>query len=179
MMDRLRELVFKGSGQAGVYAVLDGAMIDGLPARLDASGCEHACLFSGDLDPMLEEAAPHMVQLHRDSPFTEAVLGEGWNDHWGILLQAGAGMDFYGVRQHLRRHLRVLDAAGEPMFFRFYDPRVFRMVIPQLANKSRREFFGPARRFVVESEQADAVLCFDAALGKIREMSLASAPENA
>ena len=172
MTDRLRELVFKGAGQSGVYAVLDGAMIDQLPSRLDASGCEHACLFSGELDPMLEAAAPHLVQLQQDHPFTRAVLSLGWNDHWGIVLHAGGDMDFHAVRQHLRRHLRVVDAGGNPMFFRFYDPRVFRMVIPVLASKTRREFFGSIRRFIVESDQPDAVRCFDTAMGKIREISL-------
>ena len=174
-MDRLREQVFKGAGQAGVYAVLDGAMIEQLPARLDASGCEHACLFSGDLDPLLEEAAPHLVQLSRNDPFCETVLRLGWNDHWGIILHAGNDMDFYTVRQHLRRHLRVVDAGGNPMFFRFYDPRVFRMVIPQLSSKSRRDFYGSIRRFLVESEQDDALLCFDTATGKVRGVSLVAA----
>ena len=169
MTDRLRELVFKGVGQNGVYAVLDGAMVEGLPARLDASGCEHACLFSGELDPMLEAAAPHLVQLRKDVPFSDAVLQLGWNDHWGIILHAGNDLDFYGVRQHLRRHLRVQDAAGNPMFFRFYDPRVFRVVIPSLASRSRREFFGAIRRFLIESEQADALLCFETTTGKVRE----------
>lgn len=163
LLERLRSVAFDGAAIArgAVFVVLDGAMVERLPARLAVSGCEYSCLFSGALDPMLEEAAPHLVHLRADDPFGETVLRQGWNDHWGIVLHAGPGMGLYEVRQHLRRHLRVLDAEGHAMFFRFYDPRVFRLVVPQLDRQARRDFFGPIRRFVVEDERPDAVLCFE------------------
>ncbi len=161
----LREALLEAVFQRGadcVYAVLDGAMVEGLPRLLQNSGCEYSCLFSGLLDPMLEEAAPYVVHLTRRNPFTDLVLGKGWNSHWGIVLQAAPGMDLYAVRQHLRKHLRVVDAQGNPMFFRFYDPRVFRLVIPQLECQARRDFFGTLRGFVVEAPQPDALLAFEA-----------------
>lgn len=180
-MERLRSLVFDAAGtpRDGVFAVLDGAMVDQLPARLKASGCPYSCLFSGSLDPMLEAAAPYLVQLRPDDPFSESVLRQGWNDHWGIVLHVGPGLDLYEVRQHLRRHLRVTDARGQAMFFRFYDPRAFRIVVPELDRKTRRDFFGPVTRFVVEGERGDAVLCFEsngAQLG--RRVALADSAPN-
>lgn len=161
LQEALREAVF-GRGNEAVYAVLDGAMVDGLPRMLQESGCEYSCLFSGLLDPMLEDAAPYVVRLSRRHAFTDLILGKGWNSHWGIVLWAAAGVDLYAVRQHLRKHLRVIDAQGNPMFFRFYDPRAFRLVIPQLERAARREFFGPLSGFMVEAAQADALLAFEA-----------------
>jgi len=162
LLEALREAAFDGRVAGAVYAVLDGAMVDDLPGLLQGSGCEYSCLFSGLLDPMLEQAAPYLVALEPHHPFTDLVLGKGWNSHWGIVLQAAPGMDLYAVRQHLRKHLRVVDAQGHAMFFRFYDPRAFRLVIPQLERQARRDFFGPLHRFVVEAAQADAVLAFEA-----------------
>nr|WP_255682074.1 DUF4123 domain-containing protein [Luteimonas sp. BDR2-5] len=165
LLERLREVVFNGAARAGaagnVFAVLDGAMVEALPERLAASDCEYACLFSGALDPVLESAAPHLVRLEPGHPFAEQVLRQGWNDHWGIVLRAAPGVDLYDLRQHLRRHLRVLDPDGQAMFFRFYDPRAFRVVIPELDSAARRGFFGPVRSFIVESARADTVLRFD------------------
>lgn len=181
LLERLRQVVFNGHGGArdGVFAVLDGAMIDDLPARLASSGCEYSCLFSGTLDPILEAAAPHLVRLQADNPFSESVLRLGWNDHWGIVLHAPPALGMYEVRQHLRRHLRVVDPQGQPMFFRFYDPRAFRVVIPELERKVRRDFFGPVTRFVLEGTRDDAALCFESNGAQHgREVALASPAPN-
>jgi len=162
LLEALRGAAFDGHGAGTVYAVLDGATVEDLPGLLQGSGCEYSCLFSGLLDPMLEQAAPYLVALEPRHPFTDLVLGKGWNSHWGIVLQTARGTDLYAVRQHLRKHLRVVDAQGHAMFFRFYDPRAFRLVIPQLERAARREFFGPLSGFMVEAAQADALLAFEA-----------------
>src|SRR3546814_662901 len=160
-LQALRRAVFErgnGAAEAPVFAVLDGAMVADLPERLRAAGCDYSCLFSGDLDPMLEAAAPHLVRLRADDRFTDAILREGWNAHWGIVLRTAPGTDLYAVRHHLRRFLRVIGADGKAMFFRFYDPRAFRVVIPTLGGAERRDFFGPVQGFVVEDAAADSAL---------------------
>jgi hypothetical protein len=121
----LMHIVFNND-QHHVYAVLDGCKIAQLPKRLQSSGCTHSCLFSGALDPSLELAAPWLVELPAKSPFTSSLLQESWNQHGGILLQTAAEVDLYSVRHHLRRFLRVTGPGGQPMLFRFYDPRAFR-----------------------------------------------------
>lgn len=158
--DALHRIVFE-RGSDRVYAVLDGAMINQLPERLRAAGCDYACLFSGALDPLLEASAPHLVRLRAGDRFTDSVLHDGWNDHWGIVVRTAAGTDLYALRQHLRRYLRVSGPGGHAMFFRFYDPRAFRVVIPTFDNGDRRGFFGPIESFVVESPVADIALCYE------------------
>jgi hypothetical protein len=157
--EALHRAVFGNATQA-VYAVLDGAMIDDLPARLGQLAAEAACLFEGALDPMLSAAAPWLVKLDPDSPATRLALRDGWNGHSGIILVTDASQDLRTVRAHLRRVLRVRAPDGSSMLFRFYDPRAFRTVIPVLDAASRREFFGPLLGAYVEGRIPDNALYF-------------------
>lgn len=161
--DALQRIVFAHAGEStngSIFAVLDGAIVDHLPERLREAGCEHSCLFSGALDPLLEAAAPHLVQLRPGHRIVEAILRDGWNDHWGIVLHVSPGTDLYALRQHLRRFLRVVGPDGSTMFFRFYDPRAFRVVIPQLDPAARRDFFGPIEGVWAEGHSPGAALYF-------------------
>lgn len=172
----LHRHLFSGSALA-TYAVLDGCMVDQLPQRLAVSGLEHACLFSGPLDPMLEAAAPHIVRITSSSAFTERVLREGWNANWGIVLQTGTDIDLATLRQHLRRQLRVSAPGGVSLFFRFYDPRAFRAVVPTLAADQHGEFLGPARKAWVEAEDPSTLLLFQpvsVAGGPVQPLPLAT-----
>lgn len=169
--EALHRTVF-GHPARAVYAVLDGAMIDGLPARLAAVAPDAACLFEGSLDPMLSAAAPYVVKLDPQSAAAQLALKEGWNDHWGIVLLTDENVDLRAVRAHLRRVLRVSAPDGSSMLFRFYDPRAFRTVIPVLDAAARREFFGPIHGVYVEGRMPDSALYF-ARDGKPEPQSLA------
>lgn len=155
----LHKVVF-GHRQRAIYAVMDGAMIEGLQDKLAQAKAESVCLFEGSLDPMLAAAAPYLVKLDPQSAATEMALREGWNGHWGIVLLADGGMALRAMRAHLRRVLRVRAPDGSSMLFRFYDPRAFRTVIPVLDASARREFFGPIHGVYVEGRSPDSVLFF-------------------
>ena len=157
--EALHKAVF-GHPARAVFAVLDGALIEGLPARLAKFASDAACLFEGSLDPMLSAAAPYVVKLDPQGGATELVLKEGWNGHWGIVFLTDAGLDLRAVRSHLRRVLRVSAPDGTSMLFRFYDPRAFRTVIPVLEPAVRREFFGPIHGVYVEGRTPDSALFF-------------------
>jgi hypothetical protein len=157
----LMRIVFKHE-QQHIYAVLDGCMLAELPQRLQSSGCPCSCLFSGTLDPMLESAAPWLVELPAQAPFTRAILREVWNEHAGILLQTAAEIDLYTVRHHLRRFLRVSGPGGAPMLFRFYDPRAFRITVPRLRQADYKAFIGPLQGVFTEADDAVGALYFTA-----------------
>lgn len=143
-----------------IYAVLDGAIIDDLPTRLQRHAPGAMCLFSGDLDPMLAAAAPYLLALQSGSGGAQLALRDGWNDHWGIVLVVDPGTDIYALRSHLRRILRVATPDGGSMLFRFYDPRAFRTVVPTLDAEQRRTFFGPIAGCYVEGRSPDSALYF-------------------
>lgn len=157
--EQLQRAVF-GQRQRPVFAVLDGAIIDDLPARLSKHAPDAMCLFSGDLDPMLAAAAPYLLPLEPDDAATRLALLEGWNEHWGIVLVADPGTDVYSLRAHLRRVLRVATPGGASMLFRFYDPRAFRSVVPTFDTAQRKAFFGPIHGCYTEGRSNDCALYF-------------------
>jgi hypothetical protein len=155
--ERLHRMVFAQDPSCPVFAVLDGAIIDDLPALLQRHAPDAMCLFSGDLDPMLAAAAPYLFGLTPGSPAAALALRDGWNAHWGIVLVADPGTSLHDLRAHLRRILRVRSPDGEPMLFRFYDPRAFRCVVPTFDVAQRQAFFGPIRISFVESPTGDVL----------------------
>lgn len=157
--EQLQRLIFR-RGELPVFAVLDGAIIDDLPARLKQSAADAMCLFSGDLDPMLAAAAPYLVALQANAAITKMVLMDGWDEHWGIALTTDPGTDMRTLRSHLRRILRVKTPGGDSMLFRFYDPRAFRSVVPTFNQEQRNVFFGPIQSCHVEGRIPGSVLHF-------------------
>ncbi len=143
-----------------VFAVLDGAIIDDLPARLQASAPEAMCLFSGNLDPMLAAAAPYLLPLRKGSASARIALQDGWNAHWGIVLVTEPGTSLHTLRAHLRRNLRVEVPGGQSLLFRFYDPRAFLAVVPTFDAEQRAAFFGPILGCYVESRNPDCAMYF-------------------
>ena len=46
----------------------------------------------------------------------------------------------------------VYNEDGKPLYFRFYDPRVFRVYLPTCNESELEIIFGPVSRYLVESE---------------------------
>lgn len=155
------------------YAVLDGASVPGLLAKLAELSPEHCCLFRGELEPDLAEAAPYLVTLLPEHAFTDWLFRNGWAKHWGVFAQSHA--DFRAMRKHFRTFFIVSGVNGKPAFFRYYDPRVLRVYLPSCTPDELDTVFGPIIHYLVESETGDAVLRFHAANGALIRESLALA----
>jgi hypothetical protein len=163
-VESLRQQMFGPDGTS-LYAIFDGAIVDELPARLDQSGLQHVCLFPGQLDPELAAVVPYLVALEADNPLTLEAIESGWMAHWGVYIQTPEGVGFRQMRQHFRPFLKVRGPLGEMMYFRYYDPRVLRVVLPTFDVSQRQSFFGPVRSLFVESESGAIALRFDAING--------------
>lgn len=172
LLHALRRQLFADPGRKA-YAILDGCQIDDLPAWLKSSQVTCACLFDGPLDPMLEAAAPQIVMLASDQPMTEAILREGWNKQWGVILLTPARVDIGVLRQHLRALLMVDLPGGRHAIFRFYDPRAFKAVLPHLNPQQRSALFGPISAWFMQGNSVDTALCFEPGRGtEGRELQL-------
>jgi hypothetical protein len=141
-----------GDGQP-VFAVLDAAREDRLPAFLQAYGVEHVSLYEGESGDELKDVAPYVALLPKGSQLWQSLMNEGWGKSWGIYFNSDAELS--EVRDHLRRLLKVKDEDGRLFYFRFYDPRVLRVFIPTCTPKEKKDFFGPISRFIVEGEDLD------------------------
>lgn len=144
--------------QAQIYAVLDGASAPGLQDLLDKHQPEHVCLYRGELEADLAAAAPYLVRLDAESPFTRSVLANGWGHHWGIFALAPASL--IAMRKHFRKFLMVDLSDGRPVYFRYYDPRVFALYLPSCDAEETRAVFGPVQQYVMEGATPGSLLRF-------------------
>lgn len=161
-MQSLTTLLWPEGGQAEsrqVYWLLDGARDPEILSLLGASGLPHVSLFSGQLHPRLQAAAPHLVHLPQTAPATELLLRRGWGKAWGIFTIVGADISLDQQRLHLKKFLRVQTGQGTLMF-RYYDPRVLNVYLPTCTADEFRTFLGPIARLVCEREEGKIARAF-------------------
>ncbi|MBK9169579.1 MAG: DUF4123 domain-containing protein [Bryobacterales bacterium] len=147
--EELENLLF-GDAAQNVFAVIDGASVPDLRYKLREMDPPQVCLYQGELEPDMEEVAPYLVQLEQDTDFAEWIL-KGWGKHWGVFaLTSGSLRD---LRQHFRKFTVVYDEKGNPMYFRFYDPRVLRVYAPTCTGEELETLFGPVDAYLLEGEE--------------------------
>ncbi|HEX8638125.1 MAG TPA: DUF4123 domain-containing protein [Pyrinomonadaceae bacterium] len=156
--EKLNQQLF--APNARVYAVLDGASVPNLPMKLFEMNPPRYCLFAGELKPDMAEVAPYLVRLYPKTPFAEWVLKECWGQHWGIFARSRKSLN--DMRAHFRSLTTVYDEKGDPMTFRFYDPRVLQSFLPTCKPAELKVFFGDVDTFFAESED-DKLLSFNLA----------------
>jgi hypothetical protein len=121
-----------------------------LPANLTSFNPEHICLHCGELESDLAEVAPYLAILEHDAPFTDWLFSNGWGKHWGIFGTAQVGLRT--LRNHFRSFIRVPDQSGRSLYFRYYDPRVWRDYLPECNSDELTTVFGPVISYFVEGE---------------------------
>jgi hypothetical protein len=139
-----------------IYAILDGARDRRIYPTLVSSDAEFICLYKGEIPKVLAEAAPYLVQLKKDSEFTDWVLRFGWGESWGIFVKAPTTIE--NLRRHFRQFLMAQTEDGKQFYFRYYDPRVWRVYLPTCNKNELEEIFGPVQRYYVEGEDADTLI---------------------
>jgi hypothetical protein len=110
-----------------VYALLDGASVRQLPDYLEDEEAQHASLLPlTSNEPEEVTRAAYLTRVERDSKVAEWLAADGWGRHWGILIACPEGTDFDDLLGHLRELAQVRLPDGRIVYFRFYDPRVWR-----------------------------------------------------
>lgn len=155
--EQLEKILF--IDQTRVFAVLDGASIPDLRNKLYEMRPPHYCLFRGELEPDMAEVAPYVINLAPGATFTDWVLNEAnFGNHWGIFAHSRHSI------KEMRRHCRALVTAyteqGNPMIFRFYDPRVLRKFLPTCTDDELKTFFGNIETFFAEDDKGQNLLSF-------------------
>lgn len=160
---------------ANVYAVLDGASVEGLLPRLYELQPEFECLYRGELEPDMAEVAPYLVRLEPETEFADWVLEEGWGRHWGVFAVTDAGLR--DAHKHFRGFLTVYDPGGKPLLFRYYDPRVLRVYLPTCNADELRTLFGPVSCYLLEGEDPNTLLRFQLSGDALRREAVTLAEE--
>jgi hypothetical protein len=156
---------------SNIYAVLDGARNEGIHSAVATSGLEYECLYRGELAPDMAEVAPYLVKLAPEHALTTWIIEQGWGSSWGIFVDTAAGMR--PLRQHLRQFVMVYSPEAKPLYFRYYDPRVFRVYLPTCNAEELAKWFGPVNSYLLEDEQADVLLHFSKASEELQLQKIA------
>ena len=120
------------------YAVLDAAVLDGLLFQLHALGAkQYACLLAGEVEPDVAHVAPYLARLDATSPLLPW-LEQRLDLPWGYLVESPLALDL--LQRRLRCFSEVRNGDGEPLLFRFWDPRVLREMRSILTPAQSTEF---------------------------------------
>jgi len=144
-VDELRELAVGGR----LYAVIDACDAPAVPGKVTELGEERAaCLYSGKSKETYWAIAPYLVKV--DEELLDWIVATLWREPWGIF--AAADSDLESMREHFRRFIVVRSPDGEPLYFRYYDPRVLKTFLESCTPSELEEFFGPIVVLVVAGE---------------------------
>jgi hypothetical protein len=154
-----------------IFVILDTSRNPKIYPMLKTSYADYTCLYKGDIPKVLAEVAPYLVRLEEQSRFTEWIISEGWGDNWGILCDAPASAEH--LRRHFRQFLMAQIEGGPECYFRFYDPRVFRVYLPSCNSIELEDLFGPVTRFFVEGEDRNTLVEYSLAGRKLSQKTIA------
>jgi hypothetical protein len=127
-----------------LFAILDACEDPPVFDKVQELGPDRAlCLHGGGLEAEEKQCAPYLVKV--DRTVLDWILDELWGRPWGIFVVAEC--DERTLRPHFRRQLVVEGPEGEPMYLRFYDPRVLGNLIAVFHVDQIGELLGPALGF--------------------------------
>lgn len=134
------------------YILFDAARAERNLYRAMELNHDHKSLYKGWAEEDLAGVAPYLFSVRQqDSDFVKWFMHEGWGRSWGTALFANAAFD--DVYRHFRQFLMVKTEDKQQLYFRFYDPRVLRIFLPTCDQQQLREFFGPVRHFIAETDE--------------------------
>ncbi|HEX4383803.1 MAG TPA: DUF4123 domain-containing protein [Myxococcales bacterium] len=148
------------------YAILDGARDRNLRGWIFDTRAPRWCLYRGKLPPVLQDAAPWLLQLTAGQPYTDDFFRRYWGGSCGVLLSSAAQPA--DLRRHLRRFLLARDEAGRKLVFRYYDPRVLRVYLPTCTSEETAAFFGPIEAYVAEARDRGSFHLFRPGTAELR-----------
>lgn len=144
-----------------IFMVLDCARDKRIEPLINNANIEQSCLYAGNLSYKLKRAAPHIVKLSENSNFTSEILTLGWGKSWGIFLLANQETSMKTVRANCRRLAKVKSVDGKSLVFRYYDPRVTRLMLPVCNQHEVDCILGDSISLLIEQEHKFGFTLFD------------------
>ncbi|MCK5230889.1 MAG: DUF4123 domain-containing protein [Desulfobulbaceae bacterium] len=162
-LEKIKQILFlppEDRLPVNTYAVLDTARDKVIYPKIINADVQSICLYHGAKAVEMATVAPYLVHLKKNDSFTEWLLTQGWGNSWGIFLQAPVPFKLNELQRHFRKFLMVYDEDGKPLYFRFYDPRVFRVYLPTCNKDELEIIYGPILRYHVEGGDASQFVEF-------------------
>jgi Domain of unknown function (DUF4123) len=125
---RERALAFLREPGSTLFGLMDAAQDPEILALIQEGGCPFESLYQGESAVVMASVAPYLVQLDPEKGLLQQLVLKGWGKNWGIYLRSC--LPLAKVRRHFRHFTMVELPDGQQVYFRFYDPRVFRVFMP-------------------------------------------------
>jgi len=113
----------------------------------------------------LEEVAPYLFA--QEKGLVEWYVQNGWYDSWGYFFESDA--TFERCLTHFQRMAIKREAGKAGRYFRFYDPRVLKKILPGYEQQQVIDFFGPVGKFIVEGDVYDESIEFSQKNGTLTQ----------
>jgi hypothetical protein len=127
------------------------------PAKVTELGPERVVsLYRGQAEYEQWAVAPYLTKV--DEELFDWIVNSLRGKPWGIF--AVADVNLASLRKHLRRFLIVEAPDGNPMYFRYYDPRVIANFLPTCTNEELTRFFGSIKAFGIIDPQEERLTFF-------------------
>jgi hypothetical protein len=96
-------------------------------------------LYTGEDKENLEEVAPYLVELKKESELTDWIL-KNYEETWGFFIQSPH--DINTIHEELSQRVKIKDeTTNNNLFIRFYDPRATEKYIKLQNQEELEELF--------------------------------------
>jgi hypothetical protein len=170
-LDQFKQALWADKGLS-VYAVVMGDRVADLEQRLQAAHIDDwDRLWTGELDPAQQQAAPVLLALQRDTEFSDWLVGRAFADlgPWGLLLLSAR--PFLAVRQHGRDLCEAILPDGNQIRLDWMDPEVALALLPVAAANQLPRLFAGMQAWVLPQPQRWAWV--QVSMGRLEQRSLA------
>jgi len=154
------------TGKPTPYLLIDCAGIEGGSERIPRQiFSELECLFTGDLALELADVGPYLGRLRSFELDVASAVDDMLLRFVGILVELegieadGTEPSFSDIHRHFRKFNLIYGPHDDPLFFRYYDPRVIGDVLRTFSADQLEEFFGPVEAFVFADMNLQLLRC--------------------
>jgi hypothetical protein len=155
---------WRDAGRAEPFVLIDCAGFEGGAADMPRDAFSQLeCLFTGDLAEELKDVAPYLAAAGSYDPVVRDTIGRLLEEHLAVVVMPLARdepLTFSEVHRHFRKHNVVYGPDGQPLFFRYYDPRALLDVLDSFDGGQLDAFFGPTELLVMNDREGQLVRCW-------------------
>ncbi len=151
--------------QSPLFAILDGArsdeIIDTLHAEASAafsagsSVSRYQSIYDGKTACDIGDSGPILVEIPKKSDLLWQLVDLGWGNAWGYYFTSKT--TFEAIRFHFKHFVFVTLPDGAKVYFRFYDPRVIRGLLP-CDSEASRQFREPFEWLFIETRDRNLII---------------------
>ncbi len=143
------------SDDSKLYAIVDSARNEEVFRYLILGNVKYKSLFEGTMDVQSFVVSGFLVECKKESLLFQWLTTEAWGDSSCIFFTSKSS--FEELFSHFQQFNRVKLEDDKVVLFRYYDPRVFRTLLPDYNEIELDTFFGNVQSFFVESEDPGVI----------------------